>query len=85
VTNVAGRDIIQHNATSVHVLHLLETTVAQSDSIPEPEKTGLLQRICGLIEEPYIAGIASNVIFGGLKRFFRGNERAAAEFSSLRS
>lgn len=70
VGNVAGRDIIQNNVTSIQLLQVLETAVKHSGSIPEPQKPGLLQRIRSLMEEPYIAGHATSAIFEGLKAIF---------------
>ena len=67
VENVAGRDIIQNNVTSIQLLHVLETTVERSNTIPELQKAGLLQRLRSLMEEPYISGLATSAIFEGLK------------------
>lgn len=67
VGNVAGRDFIQNNVTSIQLLQVLETAVKHSGNIPEPERAGLLQRIRSLMEEPYIAGLATSAIFEVLK------------------
>jgi len=67
VENVAGRDIIQNNVTSIQLLHVLEMAVQRSSTIPEPQKAGLLQRIRSMMEEPYISGLATSAIFEGLK------------------
>jgi hypothetical protein len=67
VGNVAGRDFTQNNITSVQLLLVLETAVKQAANIPEQEKPRLLQRIRGLMEEPYISGLATSAIFEALK------------------
>jgi hypothetical protein len=67
VENVAGRDIIQNNVTSLQLLHVLETAVQRSGTIPEPQKAGWLHQLRSLTENPYISGLATSAIFEGLK------------------
>jgi hypothetical protein len=67
VGNVAGRDFIQNNVTSIQLLQVLETAVKHSGNIPEPQRAGLLQRIRSLMEEPYISRLATSAIFEALK------------------
>jgi hypothetical protein len=72
VENVAGRDIIQNNVTSIQLLQVLETAVKQSGTIPEPQKTGLLHQLRTLAENPYICALATGTIVEGLKFFIQG-------------
>lgn len=67
VGNVAGRDIIQNNITTVQLLNALDRAVRQSRSIPESQKPTLLHQIRSLIENPYIVGLTTSAIFEGLK------------------
>lgn len=69
VTNVAGRDIIQTSVTSVNILRVLETAVNKSEAIPESQKAGLIEKIRGLAQNPYISGLATSAIYEGLKSF----------------
>ena len=67
VGNVAGRDIVQNNVTSIQLLHILETAIECSHTIPEPQKPGLLQQLRSLSENPFISGLATSAIVEGLK------------------
>ena len=70
VENVAGRDIIQNNVTSIQLLRVIEAAVKYSDTIPEPQKPGLLDQLRSLAENPYISGLATSAIFEGVKAVF---------------
>ncbi|MBV9085211.1 MAG: hypothetical protein JOZ62_21250 [Acidobacteriaceae bacterium] len=67
VGNVAGRDIIQTNVTSIQLLRVLEMAVEHSATIPDREKAGLLRQLRVLAQNPYISGLATSAIFEGLK------------------
>ncbi len=67
VTNVAGRDILQTNITSIHILQALHKAVEASPHIPEANKSGLLRKLRVLIEEPYIAGLATSALYEAMK------------------
>lgn len=71
VANVAGRDVVQNNFTSVNVLQVLEQAVQESGAIPEEQKPGLLEQIRNLANNPYLSGLATNVIYDGLKSFIQ--------------
>ncbi len=67
--NVAGRDVHEttNHITYVQVLQSLEKRVKEDMSIPEKEKTTLLQKIQSVINSPYVSGIATGAMVEAAK------------------
>lgn len=72
VTNVAGRDVnIQNTEISATlILQAIAQTVKESQSIPDAEKSTIIERLGSLARNQYVAGLSTAAIYDLLKGIF---------------
>ena len=72
VGKLAGRDIVETNITAVSLIEGLEKAVANASNIPAQEKTGILEKLRDLKDNPYLVSIGSGAILEILKSLITG-------------